>query len=252
MKGSCSRIAFIAATEAGTASAVFACDLQTSSGPGASCGRGLLRKHTAHAVDASNRRAAGPQVLAALLSGLWVACATLALPAAADASFLHRRSRTKSRPASQFRPVRRARHADRAVLDGPRPTGEDCPQATSPAVRGHPDPVPAVALFGGLLWPIAWIWAYSKPVMYKMAYGTDKAPHEVDAEGSAGTSGSTQEPSHAPAPTLGLHSALAPDRRPRPARAAGPPRKARPAAGGADRSRAELDALEAKLASKGR
>ena len=29
-------------------------------------------------------------------------------------------------------------------------------------------------VFGGLLWPIAWIWAYSKPVMYKMAYGTDK------------------------------------------------------------------------------
>lgn len=28
--------------------------------------------------------------------------------------------------------------------------------------------------FGGLLWPLAWLWAYSKPVMYKMAYGTDK------------------------------------------------------------------------------
>ena len=27
--------------------------------------------------------------------------------------------------------------------------------------------------FGGLLWPIAWLWAYSKPVFYKMAYGTD-------------------------------------------------------------------------------
>jgi uncharacterized protein DUF3302 len=32
--------------------------------------------------------------------------------------------------------------------------------------------------FGGLLWPLAWIWAYSKPVMYKMAYGTDRADHE--------------------------------------------------------------------------
>ncbi len=31
-------------------------------------------------------------------------------------------------------------------------------------------------VFGGLLWPIAWIWAYSKPVLYKMAYGTDKSP----------------------------------------------------------------------------
>jgi CBS domain containing-hemolysin-like protein len=29
-------------------------------------------------------------------------------------------------------------------------------------------------VFGGLLWPIAWILAYSKPVIYKMAYGRDK------------------------------------------------------------------------------
>jgi CBS domain containing-hemolysin-like protein len=27
--------------------------------------------------------------------------------------------------------------------------------------------------FGGLLWPLAWLWAYSKPVLYKLAYGTD-------------------------------------------------------------------------------
>ena len=31
-------------------------------------------------------------------------------------------------------------------------------------------------VFGGLLWPFAWLWAYSKPVMYKLAYGTDKHP----------------------------------------------------------------------------
>ena len=30
--------------------------------------------------------------------------------------------------------------------------------------------------FGGLLWPLAWLWAYTKPVGYKMAYGTDKHP----------------------------------------------------------------------------
>lgn len=30
-------------------------------------------------------------------------------------------------------------------------------------------------VFGGMLWPLAWLWAYSKPVMYKLAYGTDKA-----------------------------------------------------------------------------
>ena len=28
-------------------------------------------------------------------------------------------------------------------------------------------------VFGGLLWPIAWLWAYTKPVLYKQAYGTD-------------------------------------------------------------------------------
>jgi len=31
--------------------------------------------------------------------------------------------------------------------------------------------------FGGLLWPLAWLWAYSKPVLYKMAYGTDRVVH---------------------------------------------------------------------------
>ena len=30
--------------------------------------------------------------------------------------------------------------------------------------------------FGGLLWPLAWLWAYTKPVGYKVAYGTDKHP----------------------------------------------------------------------------
>jgi hypothetical protein len=30
--------------------------------------------------------------------------------------------------------------------------------------------------FGGLLWPLAWLWAYTKPVGYKLAYGTDKHP----------------------------------------------------------------------------
>ncbi|HEX4885305.1 MAG TPA: DUF3302 domain-containing protein [Casimicrobiaceae bacterium] len=29
--------------------------------------------------------------------------------------------------------------------------------------------------FGGLLWPIAWLWAYTKPVAHKGAYGTDKS-----------------------------------------------------------------------------
>ena len=31
-------------------------------------------------------------------------------------------------------------------------------------------------VFGGILWPLAWLWAYTKPVGYKLAYGTDKHP----------------------------------------------------------------------------
>ena len=36
--------------------------------------------------------------------------------------------------------------------------------------------------FGGLLWPIAWLWAYSKPVLYKMAYGKDEVDHHPPPE----------------------------------------------------------------------
>ena len=37
--------------------------------------------------------------------------------------------------------------------------------------------------FGGLLWPIAWLWAYTKPVGYKLAYGTDKHPDYFKEQG---------------------------------------------------------------------
>jgi hypothetical protein len=49
--------------------------------------------------------------------------------------------------------------------------------------RGHPqaDAIKTLCLlslvFGGLLWPFAWLWAYSKPVFYKMAYGADRVEH---------------------------------------------------------------------------
>jgi len=42
-------------------------------------------------------------------------------------------------------------------------------------------------VFGGLLWPIAWLWAYSKPVLYKLAYGTDKVAHGPDDSASKPT-----------------------------------------------------------------
>lgn len=29
-------------------------------------------------------------------------------------------------------------------------------------------------VFGGMLWPIAWLWAYTRPVMFKAAYGVEK------------------------------------------------------------------------------
>ena len=28
--------------------------------------------------------------------------------------------------------------------------------------------------FGGMLWPFAWLWAYTKPVAYRAAYGSEK------------------------------------------------------------------------------
>jgi len=44
--------------------------------------------------------------------------------------------------------------------------------------------------FGGLLWPLAWLWAYTKPVGYRVAYGTDKAEswhEEMGEKAKAGT-----------------------------------------------------------------
>jgi hypothetical protein len=41
-------------------------------------------------------------------------------------------------------------------------------------------------VFGGLLWPLAWLWAYTKPVLYKMAYGTDTLQEHGDAAGGHG------------------------------------------------------------------
>jgi len=46
--------------------------------------------------------------------------------------------------------------------------------------RHHPqkDAIQVLCLlslvFGGLLWPIAWLWAYTKPTLHRMAWGTDK------------------------------------------------------------------------------
>jgi CBS domain containing-hemolysin-like protein len=60
--------------------------------------------------------------------------------------------------------------------------------------REHPqkDAIKALCLlslvFGGLLWPFAWVLAYSKPVLYKLAYGRDKHEdfyrHLAEADGA--------------------------------------------------------------------
>ena len=88
-------------------------------------------------------------------------------------------------------------------------------------------------VFGGLLWPLAWIWAYTKPVMHKIAYGTDKASHEVDAEGSAWDQGER------PAAAVALHDRLAR------LEAAGVP------ADDLNAIRADIEALEARASKHG-
>ena len=61
--------------------------------------------------------------------------------------------------------------------------------------RHHPqrDAIQTLCLlslvFGGLLWPIAWLWAYTKPVAYRGAYGTEKHEdyfHEMGEKAQAG------------------------------------------------------------------
>ena len=55
-------------------------------------------------------------------------------------------------------------------------------------------------VFGGLLWPVAWLWAYTKPVLHKLAYGTDVDEAHGEPSGEApemaaaspGASGATQ------------------------------------------------------------
>jgi len=43
--------------------------------------------------------------------------------------------------------------------------------------------------FGGILWPLAWLWAYSRPVAYRMAYGTDKHEDYFVERGEEATKG---------------------------------------------------------------
>jgi hypothetical protein len=62
--------------------------------------------------------------------------------------------------------------------------------------RHHPqrDAIQTLCLlslvFGGLLWPIAWLWAFTKPIGYRIAYGTDKHEDYFDEMGEQHKAGS--------------------------------------------------------------
>jgi hypothetical protein len=44
-------------------------------------------------------------------------------------------------------------------------------------------------VFGGMLWPFAWLWAYTRPVVHKMAYGTEKHEDYFVEQGELAESG---------------------------------------------------------------
>jgi len=44
-------------------------------------------------------------------------------------------------------------------------------------------------VFGGMLWPLAWLWAFTRPVAFRAAYGTEKHEHyfvEMGEKAAAG------------------------------------------------------------------
>jgi len=64
--------------------------------------------------------------------------------------------------------------------------------------------------FGGLLWPLAWLWAYTKPVMYKLAYGTDTVePEHADKDKPTEAQTDAEELKHLRAQIAELQSRLA-------------------------------------------
>jgi hypothetical protein len=66
--------------------------------------------------------------------------------------------------------------------------------------RHHPqrDAIQVLCLlslvFGGMLWPIAWLWAFVKPVGYQMAYGTEKHEDYFHEMGEKARAGALSEP----------------------------------------------------------
>lgn len=48
-------------------------------------------------------------------------------------------------------------------------------------------------VFGGILWPLAWLWAFTKPVMHQMAYGRDKHDDYYEKHGQPAPAGDEAE-----------------------------------------------------------
>ena len=44
-------------------------------------------------------------------------------------------------------------------------------------------------VFGGMLWPLAWLWAFTRPVAFRAAYGTEKHEHYFVEMGEKAASG---------------------------------------------------------------
>src|SRR5262249_15499793 len=66
-------------------------------------------------------------------------------------------------------------------------------------------------VFGGILWPLAWLWAFTKPVLHQAAYGRDKHDDYYEKHGQ-------------PIPAGGAAPAPAPGRPRRPAKNARAPK----------------------------
>jgi Protein of unknown function (DUF3302) len=83
--------------------------------------------------------------------------------------------------------------------------------------RGHPqaEAIKTLCLlslaFGGLLWPIAWLWAYSRPVFHQMAYGTDRVEHPHGAAAPDATTTTTIAAAPGVTTTTTTTTAAAPD-----------------------------------------
>src|SRR6188472_3620559 len=134
----------------------------------------------------STRQFASPLLrreLRRLLAGLWVAAATLATPSVARASFLSPEMEDKVAWGIAIF-VLFVVPVTLIVLFW---MVHVLPEKIAHK-RHHPqfEAIRTLCLlslvFGGLLWPFAWIWAYTKPVVHKMAYGTDKVVHGAEDE----------------------------------------------------------------------